>query len=68
MLNNMVGGLRGIGSLKNIVKPNLKVELEGVDVVPVVCVVLSANLGGKKNNFQYFIYIFKIVFLYLYYI
>jgi hypothetical protein len=49
MLNNMVGGLRGIGSLKNIVKPSLKVEveLEGVDVVLVVCVALSANLGGK---------------------
>jgi hypothetical protein len=45
----MVGGLRGIGSLKNIVKPSLKVEveLEGVDVVLVVCVALSANLGGK---------------------
>ena len=45
----MVGGLRGIGSLKNIVKPSLKVEveLEGVDVVLVACVALNVNLGGK---------------------
>jgi hypothetical protein len=55
----MVGGLRGIGSLKNIVKPSLKVEveLEGVDVVLVACVALNVNLGGKiifKISYTYF--------------
>ena len=49
--------IKEVGSLKNIVKPSLKVELEGVDVVPVVCVVLSANLRGKiifKISYTYF--------------
>jgi hypothetical protein len=63
----MVGGLSGIGSLKNIVKPNLKVELEGVDVVLVVCAALNANLGGKIIFNISYTYL-KLYFLFVLYI
>ena len=40
--------IKEVGSLKNIVKPNLKVELEGVDVV-IVVVQLIRNIRRLAN-------------------